>query len=610
MDKHAILIIGGTTEGLQAVEVCEEAGKPFVYSTKGKSQDVRLHHGTLLQGGLTEAEMVDLCRQRGVELIVDAAHPFAVNVHKTVGAVARTVGLQSIRFERRFPPIPREAHRVTSWAEAVDLLERLSPRRLLALTGVSSIAKLDGYWQHHETYVRVMPIEETELLVSHSSFPKDHIIYYDRESDDRELMSQLQPDLLLIKESGDSSGFEAKVRAALDLSISVIIIARPPLGYTPSAVVRGQVGLRRSIEHLLPEFFPQKIGFTTGTTATAATKAALLALLNEEVYTSVEVTLPSGEEIQFPIRETILREDGAEAIAVKCSGDDPDVTDGAEIHAEVTLAREKSGVHFLKGEGVGTVTLPGIGLPIGEPAINRVPRQMMTDTVSQLVDTQQMGVEIRISVPQGRALAEKTFNPRLGIVDGISILGTSGVVKPYSNEAFVESIRRELEVSRAVDGFHLVLNSGGRSERFLKDRFSSLSPNAFVQYGNFIGESLGIAHELHFPRISLGIMLGKAVKLAAGELDTHSKKVLMDKEFVRSIAETTGATDVQVAAIEQISMAREIWEILPDYSSAFYQEILKRCLATCSPLVPASSLEILLMDDHGTFVELRPDKSL
>src|SRR3712207_9548721 len=117
MDKHAILIIGGTTEGLQAVEVCEEAGKPFVYSTKGKSQDVRLHHGTLLQGGMSEAEMVDLCRQQGVELIVEAAHPFAVNAHKTIGAVARTVGLQSIRFERRYPPIPREAHRVTSWSE-------------------------------------------------------------------------------------------------------------------------------------------------------------------------------------------------------------------------------------------------------------------------------------------------------------------------------------------------------------------------------------------------------------------------------------------------------------------------------------------------------------
>ena len=336
---------------------------------------------------------------------------------------------------------------------------------------------------------------------------------------------------------------------------------------------------------------------TTGTTATAAATAALLTLLNEESYSEVMVTLPQGERIPFPIQQAELTAQGARAVAVKDAGSDPDVTDGAEIVADLSLTQAHSGVAFLQGEGVGRVTLPGIGLDVGEPAVNPVPRQMMRQALGALVDLSQVGIDLTISVPEGRRLAHSTFNPRLGILDGISILGTTGVVRPYSSEAFVESIRRELEVSKSVYGKHLVLNSGGRSERYLKGRFPDLPANAFVQYGNFIGETLSLADELGFPQITLGIMIGKAVKLAAGELDTHSKKVVMNKAFITALASASGASEAQKQQISEMTLARELWQIFPDGTHPLYQSIVDHCYQVCKPLVPSAQLEVLLIPD-------------
>lgn len=596
------LIIGGTTEGRIAVEVCEEAGKPFYYSTKGSSQVVKLHNGLSLTGGMDEQEMLSFCRDNEIGLIIDAAHPFASVVHANIGKVGKALGLPIIRLERKFPEVPEEAIKVASFEEALQLLHQLSVDKMLALTGVNSISKLESYWLQHDTYFRVMPIPDTEKVLSKSKLPKDKLIYYNSTQPDEELFQELQPNLILLKESGTTSGFEDKVAAALALGIKVVVIARPPLGYQESSSVTGKVGLRRAIEQLLPSFFPLRIGFTTGTTATAATIAALQSLLDSEEIKEVEVELPIGEVIPFPIQHVVLHESSATAVAIKYSGDDPDVTNGAEIHATVSLSTEHTGVRFLQGEGVGKVTLPGIGLPIGDPAINRVPRQMMTTAVGQLVNLEHVGVDITIAVPTGQELGAQTFNPRLGIIDGISILGTTGVVRPYSLDTWVASIGREMEVSKAVGVEHLILNSGGRSERFLKARFPELPSNAFVQYGNFIGKSLTMAKELDFPKISLGIMLGKAVKLANGELDTHSKKVTMDIDFIRSLVQKSGASDEILAQVGQITMARELWDVLPDRSSSFYQMVIQLCFDVCQPLVPESELEILLIDDQGQFI--------
>ena len=525
-----ILIIGGTTEGRKALEVCEEAGKPLYYSTRGASQELTMHHGIRLEGGMNGEEMAHFCTERAIALIVDAAHPFAMGVHQSVADCVSRLQLPVIRYERTFPALPASVVSLDSFDAALAYLLKQQPRRLLALTGVNSIERLRAYWTQHETYLRVMPIAETEERLRQSDFPPERVVYYDKEQCDRELFTTLRPDMILLKESGDTSGFAAKVEEALALGITVLVIRRPQIPYPATVTVEGPVGLRRSIERLLgSDFFPQRIGLTTGTTATAAATAALLTLLNEESYSEVTVTLPQGERVPFPIQHTEFTAQGARAVAIKDAGSDPDVTDGAEIVADLSLTQAHCGVSFLQGEGVGRVTLPGIGLEIGEPAVNPVPRQMMRQALGALVNLSQVGIDLTISVPEGRRLAHSTFNPRLGILDGISILGTTGVVRPYSSEAFVESIRRELEVSKSVYGKHLVLNSGGRSERYLKGRFPDLPANAFVQYGNFIGETLSLANELGFPQITLGIMIGKAVKLAAGELDTHSKKVVMTK---------------------------------------------------------------------------------
>lgn len=596
------LIFGGTTEGRIAVEVCEEAGKPFYYSIKGSSQAIKLHHGTLITGGMDQAEMLAFCKNKEVSLLIDAAHPFASVVHKNIGWVAESLSLPIIRLERKFPDIPASVRVAEDFDEAILMLNRISPNRLLALTGVNSISKLRPYWESHESFFRVMPIPDTELTLEQSGFPLSNIIYYDTELSDRELFRQVGPDLILIKESGESSGFKEKVEIALDLGIQVIVIRRPKLSYNANKTVVGKVGLRRAIETLLPNFFPLRIGFTTGTTATAATIAAMLSLLNGDEVKSVEVELPIGEAIPFPIQEVRVQHDCATAIAIKYAGDDPDMTDGVEIHSTVRYNYQHSGVHFLQGDGVGKVTLPGIGLPIGEPAINRVPRQMITKAISSLIDVSDTGIDVMISVPKGKEIATKTFNPRLGITDGISILGTTGVVRPYSLDTWIASIRREMEVSQAVGVKHLILNSGGRSEGYLKDLFPDLPSNAFVQYGNFIGKSLEIAQQLNFSQITLSIMLGKAVKLANGELDTHSKKVTMDLAFIYTLAEKSKLSERQLQEIRELNMARQLWEIIPNHDSPFYKLVLQHCYEVCKPIVPHQKLEILLIDDKGHFI--------
>lgn len=596
------LIIGGTTEGRIAVEVCEEAGKPFYYSTKGSSQVVKMHNGISLTGGMDAREMLHFCQENEVKLIIDAAHPFASAVHRNIGKVGDELMLPIIRLERHFPKIPEEVIEVANFDKALDLLLKLKVGKVLALTGVNSISKLESYWRQHDTYFRVMPIPDTEKVLSTVSLPQDKVIYYDSNLPDDELFQKIQPELILLKESGATSGFEEKVEVALELGIKVVVISRPPLGYNESRLVTGKVGLRRAIEQLLPSFFPLRIGFTTGTTATAATIAALQSLLSGEEVKAAEVELPIGEVIPFPIQSIHIHHDSATAVAIKYAGDDPDVTDGAEIHSTVRLTNEHTGVHFLQGEGVGVITLPGIGLPIGDPAINSVPRRMIRDSVSQLVDTEERGVDITISVPKGEELGAQTFNPRLGIIGGISILGTTGVVRPYSLDTWVASIGREMQVSKAVGVNHLVLNSGGRSERFLKERFPELPSNAFVQYGNFIGESLTMAKEHGFSKVTLGIMIGKAIKLANGELDTHSKKVTMDMEFVGSLVQKSGASSVVLKSVEKITMARELWDVIPDRSAPLYQMIIQHCFEVCQPLVPECDLEILLIDNQGQFI--------
>lgn len=207
---------------------------------------------------------------------------------------------------------------------------------------------------------------------------------------------------------------------------------------------------------------------------------------------------------------------------------------------------------------------------------------MMTEAVRALTD---QALDITISVEQGRELAERTFNPRVGVVDGISIIGTSGIVKPLSNDAFIESIGRELQVARAMGCEAVGLASGKRGEKALLTMEPSLR---VIHYGNFIGAALEKAHALGFHRVVLGIMLGKAVKLAEGHLDTHSHKVLMNKTFLAEVAAEAGVED-GATILNGITLARELWTLMPP---AFFDQLRQHCYKTCRPVFPDGDLDI------------------
>jgi len=205
-------------------------------------------------------------------------------------------------------------------------------------------------------------------------------------------------------------------------------------------------------------------------------------------------------------------------------------------------------------------------------------------------------LRVTISVPQGEAIARRTFNPRLGIEGGISIIGVSGIVKPFSEEAFIDSIRKCMTIAKASGSERVVINSGGKSERFVRALYPNLPQQAFVEYGNYIGETLKMAHELDIREVTLGVMLGKAVKLAAGHLDTHSRKATMDKAFIQQMLHEA---DCQ-ADLEKITLARELWQVIPaDKIEDFCHVVLQHCMDHCRPLVPQANLTILLIDDDG-----------
>lgn len=605
-----ILILGGTTEGRLAVRVADAAGSPYWYSTRGTLQQIECKNGTHITGALDEAAMTAFCQEHAIRLLVDAAHPFATELHQTVASVAESLDLPVVRVERTYSDETESIRWCIDYADAIRRLEADGITRLLALTGVQTIGKLRPFWERHDCWFRILRREESLEKAVQQGFDPMRLVFYEEE-EDAALLARLHPQAVLTKESGDSGGFVQKVAAAQAAGIPVYAVRRPalPAGFE---VVTGEFGLRKAIERRVPGFFPLRSGFTTGACATAAAKAALLTLLGKPVGETIPICFPDGEHLSLPVADVHLQphflSDEATATVIKDAGDDPDITNGQAIVVTVAFSDEP-GIQFLQGEGVGRVTLPGLGLPIGGPAVNRVPRQMIEQELTALYDG---GLDVTISVPGGRELAQRTFNPKLGIVDGISIIGTSGIVRPFSNEAFVDAIRREVEVAMAVGTPQLVINSGAKSESFLKKRFPDLPPQAFVHYGNFIGETLQIAADLKVPEVTMGIMLGKAVKLAEGHLDTHSKSVVMNKGFLKEVAAEAGCSPATAAAIDRLTLARELWKGLPaDDLRLFLSAILTRCAAACAAVYPAASLTILLLDEEGnTFVSNQTNQSI
>ena len=577
-----ILVFGGTTEGRKAVEVLEEGGSPYFYSTKTGEQDITLQHGVRIDGALDEAAMMHFCTEHGIRMIVDAAHPFAALLHQTIAKTASALSLPVVRFERIYPPCDP----AITWIDDYTQIPR-DIHSLLATTGVQSISKLkplaaDGI----SIFYRILNRPSSIALALKQGATQAQLCYYDDPND-----IPVQADAILLKESGLSGGFTEKVEAAKACGMRVIAIKRPeqPKSFI---VVDGPYGLRRMVEKLLPEFYPLHSGLTTGTCATAAAVAACIRLTSGEMPAEVPVMLPNGETIHVAVS---YGDDYAACI--KEAGDDPDVTNGIEVRAQVT---ESDHFEILGGEGVGRFTLPGFDYPPGEAAINKAPREMIRQNLERL-KMEDGRLKIVISVPQGAEIARRTFNPRLGIEGGISIIGVSGIVKPFSEEAFVDSIRKCMTVAKASQSARVVINSGGKSERFVKALYPELPQQAFVEYGNYIGETLKIAHELDIRSITLGVMIGKAVKLAAGHLDTHSKRATMDKAFISEMLHEAHC-DIDIS---DITLAREIWERLsPEQQQDFADVIISHCAAYCQPLLPNGELTILLIADDGTILPL------
>ena len=562
-----ILLFGGTTEGRKAIKELEEAGKPYFYSTKTGEQDVVLQHGKRTDGAMDLDSMVQFCRQHGIKLLIDAAHPFASQLHQTVAKAAAMLELPAIRYERIFPPRSDDITWCDDYSQIPSDMQSISKLKHLEEKGVT-------------VYYRILPRESSLQLARKQGADEERLCYYHEGEDERELLESLQADALLLKESGITGGFVEKTAAAREKGVRIIALKRPP---TPAIFhqVNGEHGLRRMVEKLLPDYYDLHSGLTTGTCATAAAKAAYIAMKTHERPGQVDVTLPNGETIDVDVHYG----DGY-AYVVKDSGDDPDVTNGLQIRAEVS---ESDQFEICGGEGIGTITVAGFDYPPGSPAINKVPRQMLRQNIN---DT----VRITISVPGGAAVAARTFNPRLGIEGGISIVGVSGIIKPFSEEAFVDSIRKCMQVAKASGSRHVVINSGAKSENILRSLFADLPPQAFVQYGNYIGDTIKMAAELEIEHVTLGLMLGKAVKLAAGQLDTHSRKGVMDKAFISELLrEADCDTDCS-----QLTLARELWDMIPiEKKAVFAQVVITHCQAHCKSLLPNGELTILLIDEKG-----------
>ncbi len=590
-----ILVFGGTTEGRKVAEVLEDAGTPYYYSTRNDGQQLDLVHGTHLTGGMDQPRMSALCDTHGIRLIIDAAHPFAEELHANLLRLALEKDLPIIRYERIYPPRTEDVVWCDSYADAIWRLESEGIGRLLVLTGVKTIGKLRAYWSKHECWVRILHRKASLEMARQTEFPEDHLVYYE-EDDTATLIGQHHPEAILTKESGESGGFSEKVETARQAGIKVFAVKRPlyppPLpevGKARLERVNGPHGLRRAVEKLLPEFYPLHSGLTTGTCATAAAIGATLRLLRGETPPEVPVVLPDGETISV----AVTYGDGY-ATVTKESGDDPDVTNGLEICASVRPLenRETPVIEISGGEGVGTITLPGFDYPPGSPAINKVPRQMIRDNLGRF-DTP---LQVTISVPKGAETARRTFNPRLGIEGGISIIGVSGIVKPFSEEAFIESIGKCMQVAKASGTPRVVINSGAKSERFVRALYPDLPQQAFVEYGNYIGETLKMAAAAGIENVTLGVMLGKAVKLAAGMLDTHSRRGTMDKPFIARMLEEAGCH----VDLERLTLARDLWNLIPSEKlSTFAQVVIGHCAQNCAPLAGGSRLTILLIGENG-----------
>ncbi|HEY0805833.1 MAG TPA: cobalt-precorrin-5B (C(1))-methyltransferase [Pseudonocardiaceae bacterium] len=350
---------------------------------------------------------------------------------------------------------------------------------------------------------------------------------------------------------------------------------------------------------------PLRRGWTTGACATAATKAAYTALLSGRFPDPVSITLPRGQTPSFALTRSYVDGLSNSAAITKDAGDDPDVTHGAVITATVTPARLGSGVLFRAGPGVGTVTKPGLPLAVGEPAINPVPRQLIRAVIAELAAAHRVAgdVQVEISVDNGAEIATHTWNPRLGIVGGLSILGTTGVVIPYSCSAWIDSIRRGVDVARSLGHQHVAGCTGSTSEQSVR-ALHGLPDDALLDMGDFAGALLKYLAGHPVARLTIGGGIGKMSKLANGFLDLHSGRSQVDLAALAALAERAGASPELSTRIQHATTALDALHIAGGAGFALGELVARQARQVAVDVVaPASvAVDIVVIDRAGAIV--------
>jgi cobalt-precorrin-5B (C1)-methyltransferase len=354
---------------------------------------------------------------------------------------------------------------------------------------------------------------------------------------------------------------------------------------------------------------PLRRGWTTGTCATAAAKAAYVALMTGEFPDPVEVTLPRGQRAFFTLAMNRREADCATAGVIKDAGDDPDVTHGALVLATVRLGVRGGGVTFRAGEGVGTVTRAGLPAPPGEPAINPAPREMICRAIAEAAATANAGddVEVEIAIPGGEALAARTLNQRLGIVGGLSILGTTGIVVPYSCSSWIASIHSGIDVARAA-GHMLIAGSTGASSEAAIRKLHDLPETALIDMGDFVGGMLKYLRTHPVPRVAIAGGVGKMSKLAQGLLDLHSKRGAVDLSVLAEFARDAGASTALRERILASNTAAEAFGHAVAQGVALGDEVARAAQRTAARVVEGRGIDIeaVVFDRDGALVGRAP----
>ena len=349
-----------------------------------------------------------------------------------------------------------------------------------------------------------------------------------------------------------------------------------------------------------PRSGPLRRGWTTGSCAAAAARAAFAALLTGRFPDPVSIVLPGGATAAFALAETRRDGDTAHAGIVKDAGDAPDVPHGALVRAAVRLLPAGSGIRFRAGEGIGTITRPGLPLPPGEPAINPVPRRMIAEALAGEAGGAPPDAEVTLSIPGGERLAERTLNGRLGIVGGLSILGTTGIVVPFSCAAWIDTIRRGIDVARAMGLSHVAGSTGATSERAVQ-ALHGLPEVALIEMGDFAGGMLKYLRDHPVPRVTLAGGVAKLAKLGQGRLDLHSSRGRIDLPALAAVSVEAGGDAALASRITAANTAAEAFALAAEAGVALGDAVAAQAWQVAAAVLAGTGteLELVLFDRNG-----------